>query len=769
MRPYVSDYITTLSKQRQERISDVLEEARIGKEQLNAVAKRLEESFGEYVPLILSKEIANKTIDSEGMAGNMRDVALRLRDLFALSNLISLLLDSNAAVLEADIKNIEDELIALEKQAYNFSFLMADNQTYNYAHLEAFSDERGREWRDVTPDRSGSFGATALAAVRMDEGVLALPETTPGNYGMTAQIVASNATAYKVSDTGLNNLLTRGSSTGWKLVVATPGPVTSSLTTGNPGVQAKIEFTLSQPAPMSEIRVVPFSDMAVEVLQVTVYSEGTDGVDLLETKRVIDRPFTFYFPMQSVSRFEILVSQPIYERVTRVEKAEEYRYKQLIDEIKLSRQNQEIKRSALNIRSIERTIRSDTVNVSIPNTLLRSDRGPFDPVRFALARRLNMTELWRSSTDRARLFYDTLEKAELGLTDQLTWNDEELIYRSQDEWVPRVITDNASTQVVESGYNYYYTLGLYSVAAGASAPGFKGVFVSKPMPGSGDIGEVRLKTSQKNYTLAFTDRHNALLTSVEYSVSNHPDPSTEDTWVPILPVGTEEIDAERMFPDASGACYFRFPASTTARIGVFKDGYEMDIPFESYIYNQAKSQVNGVRIAGDMFSSSNILTCSYTPVGEHNTVSFASRGFTEVPLISAYDANGAGEEFLATGDRNTVTLSNEPYIDAGISSTSGYQPVVVRLNDGTVAINKTDYTTGKATTMPDDGYYYIHSGTTLMFNQAITQPFRVYYQYLQNNVRVRVVLRCNSKDFVSPKVDYFHLKAKVRKSDTTKL
>lgn len=50
----------------------------------------------------------------------------------------------------------------------------------------------------------------------------------------------------------------------------------------------------------------------------------------------------------------------------------------------------------------------------------------------------------------------------------------------------------------------------------------------------------------------------------------------------------------------------------------------------------------------------------------------------------------------------------------------------------------------------------------LIFNQPITSAFRVFYSYLENNVRVRVVLRSDDKNFVSPKADLYQIKAKVR-------
>ena len=55
----------------------------------------------------------------------------------------------------------------------------------------------------------------------------------------------------------------------------------------------------------------------------------------------------------------------------------------------------------------------------------------------------------------------------------------------------------------------------------------------------------------------------------------------------------------------------------------------------------------------------------------------------------------------------------------------------------------------------------------LIFNRIIDTTLKVFYQYLKNDVRTRVVLRANNKDLVSPKADYYQIKAKTRKADTS--
>jgi hypothetical protein len=322
----------------------------------------------------------------------------------------------------------------------------------------------------------------------------------------------------------------------------------------------------------------------------------------------------------------------------------------------------------------------------------------------------------------------------------------------------------------ESGFSYVYHLGLSSVAIGLTEASYKGVFISKPMPASGNIGEVRLKTKEENYHLSFTNRHSDVLTSVEYSVSSRPNPNKESDWVPILPVGNGRVVGERLFLDVFSRADFRFLVNSAEPISIYRNGYRITQPSESYIQGDITAAYQGVLIGEGRYRADDIFTCDYIPAGNATVVNFERAGFADVPLVTAYDNTGAGEKFSSSGERNTITLSNSPYINEVKYLSPGYSPLTIQFNDGTVARNYTDYRLDVTSAMPDDdNYYYIHSGNTVRFNKPIFKSFKVYYQYLQNNVRVRVVLRCNSLDFVSPKVDFYHLKAKIRQSDMRRM
>lgn len=785
MRPYLNNYFETLSGRRQERVSSLLEEARVGKEQLDELANRLHSTItGEgFSPVALGKDQADSLIRSDNTSLNIRDITLRIRDLYRISNLISLLLNSHASVLVADVKALEDELIAMEKLAFNFAFLLSDNQSFDYGYLESFSDERGRDGRfSVVPDRSGSpFGPAAHAAVRVDEGVLSLPQSLANSHGLSGEILKGNATAFAVSDTGLKNVFSKGTSTGWKMTLATAGPITAPLpeANGRTGAQVMLEFRLSQPAPCSEIKLVPFADMPIEVLQVTTYNGEDDstGKNLLDSPRIMDRPLTLHFVMESVVRFRVLLNQPTYERVTKFEKVAEHRYMELVREINNQRTIGVKRHSRKGVNHLERAEQARIMgktyySSSLPSTDLSPTYGPMNTKQLAKILRYKLSSRWQKVVGKkSYIVYDVVKLS--GHMKEVTRNSADPTfnklthYLTTDNPIHQVIERPPLTGFTEAGFDYHYNVGLHYVGIGTEAPGFKGVFVSKPLPSPGDIGEVRIKTEEDNYIVPVSSRNSKIVTSVEYSVSNKSNPIEENDWLPILPAGQHKVEGERLFFDEAGQAYLRFPAQSSQLLSIYRNGYLISLDSSAFIRGTPGSFI-GLRLKGS-FTPDDIFTCDYFPVGDPSVINFQAYGFDLPPLVSVHSTDGTGEKFLSTGERNTVNLSYFPYIDPAQAAAGGYQPIVVKFDDGTVAQNLTDYQTNKTVPLPPSDYYYIHSGDTLMFNQPIKKPFRVYYQYLQNNVRVRTILRCNAKDFVSPKVDYVHVKAKTRRPDARRL
>ena len=97
-----------------------------------------------------------------------------------------------------------------------------------------------------------------------------------------------------------------------------------------------------------------------------------------------------------------------------------------------------------------------------------------------------------------------------------------------------------------------------------------------------------------------------------------------------------------------------------------------------------------------------------------------------------------------------------------------YNPVLVTTSSGEEVVNLTDYSGGVQGVLSpeEEKLQFIHNGRNLIFNRLIDEPFRAYYQYLPSNTRLRIVLRSNHKDFVTPKVHAAQVKAKIHTADS---
>lgn len=840
MRQYINDFVQTLTDRRQRRVGDILQEVLLSKEDLTILSDKLKSEFSRFTPLTLPIVSRNSLINGVKHYSNMREFQLRVNELYDISGTVSNLIDSHASILTSQIKEIEDELDGLEKISTNYAFLLGDAKAYNFAYIEPFNDEFGREtdFSFTISDRAKlTFGPYEKASVRSDEGTLCLSTFLRGQP-INGTIIDSNCLAYVKESTPLEQAFVEGSDTGWQVVIASPTPITNTLHdyTDMSGAQVVIELTVPQPAPASEIKLSPFSDYAIELAQVIIYPKDEDGAStaLLTESISLDQPTTLHFPMQSVSRVRVVLVQPIYNRklkpvnqlesvslsittsnsrIIHVNDARHYnqvttnglkvRLPSIIDSLRKINLQRVVRLFSSN------TTRTESIDLSFnPSSVsLKSTVGNID---FAISNSIPtdfQVERWGNQR-----LDDMLSNTKGKLQDIESWAgnslDQEYIFKAALNLIPdmseifRRTTSQFNSSGINSssgypldprnsvtplgppvvlppaavGYEYEYMLGLYHIGLGIGEIGQKGHFISKAMDVNGDIGQIRLKTAGTNYISPNPLLDSPYMTSVEYSVSNRANPSEESDWTPIIPISDDVVVGERFYPDIAGVGYFRFPANPRDYIAIYKNGYKLNITSDNWLKSANGLEIIGVRIPFGQFIAEDFLTVDYRPLGQFDVISFENKGFSQTPLVASFDDNGAGEGFTNTTGTNEITLRFSPYIDdvqvaaSSYSSLYGllpYQPIVVKFDDGTIAINLTNYLNGDQSVLPaSTGYYFIHSGQVLKFNQPVNSNFRVYYQHLQNNVRVRVVLRCNSKDFVSPKVDYFQVKAKTRRPTT---
>lgn len=311
----------------------------------------------------------------------------------------------------------------------------------------------------------------------------------------------------------------------------------------------------------------------------------------------------------------------------------------------------------------------------------------------------------------------------------------------------------------------------------------RSVFVSKKIPIDGL--PMRVKMNAEYFEeLNYLENDPALdKTGAEFSVSVKNNPTFEEDWIPIIPYGDTFVRGELLYANNQGETSLRFLPSEES-LKIFENSVQRD--FGSY-------EVNGKNLKIFKYNQNNKYHASYTP----SNLSVAK----EIPLFSKSTANPVlvnasfnginGERFEKTNSDNSVRITYAPYISqeklvnsvySAINGTvttnkssfgnfdySSYSPVKVLFEDGSTAINLSNYILSSSQIpifYQSDSVLFIHSGQTILFNKFIDAPFRVIYQHIPNIFRYRIVLRSLNNTSENYSVDRLLFKFSLEKDST---
>lgn len=816
MNPFLNNFIQSLGSGDVKRVNDVLAKAKVSSNQLDRVAQQLRDATFFDLNLTIPTTRPHSVARAEAFQNAFESFDERIEAIFTASNNISLLIDTYSSSLLSDIAAVESELNGLEKAIGNYAFLLSDAKSHDYAFLEPFSDLIGQELdNSYLSDRDkGSFTREQTVALDPQEGSISISNNLNTTYALTGKLVKTNYLPYVRSDTGVDNSTSETDKKGWRTSIASPSPIRSVLAEYDDlyvtppsqyaGPLAIVDYILDSPATCDTIKIIPFSEFEVEITQIVIYhgQEGQEKQPMLDNPVTIDSPINLFFPMTSVSKFRVYLRQPLYTRILpNANRRQEDLQRESISVIVNYNQD---KSSELNIlfRDLISKItaihgkNADTLKVSdIPLSKVKlTDVDSFE--KFVMDIRYQKPSVIKTIDNGDRPDpRSTIGPIDKPQTSIINSEVEKLIHDMRKRLIGLGYYRFGSTSTSEADKSlepknglqtkgggraeekapepllYGYSMGLRNVTIGSGTKGFKAVYVSKVLDAPSDLTDVKIRVSDFNYKVRNNQNETQPVTSVEYSVTNDSNPQIEDAWFPILSADQHSVLGERLLLDAQGKAYFRFPASFDAPLTVFKNNEPLRLnPTNDYISN-GKQHITGVIIPQMMISGTDIFTCNYTPAYDASLVNFEALGGASPSLASAFSSDGVGETVSNAFGQLSAQLTRSPYVDSTklseldpILGLTGYQPIVLRFEDGSVALNFTDYVDGENLVLDanSDSYQYIHSGHTLVFNKPLVKAFRVYYKYIPCNVRFRVVLRCNYSTFISPKVDFVHLKAKTR-------
>jgi len=333
----------------------------------------------------------------------------------------------------------------------------------------------------------------------------------------------------------------------------------------------------------------------------------------------------------------------------------------------------------------------------------------------------------------------------------------------------------------ESYDNYEYSFGIGSIDfyVTKSAEVDKACYVSKKINTDGQV--VALKAKVKELKVDSSTRSNVYdisdFFSHELSISNSQTPSRESDWIPILPYDADTVSSEVLFFDTNSLfCNLRFRAVPDSII-LYVDGMIVESSKYSYVYASNRLYLQDPNI----FKPLSTWCASYEPdlsTIDAYQIDFEKYGVFKDSAKRYYGQNGSGEIFYGTGLDRTIDLSYVPYVRQKYIANSsynaqtgtvfaddgsGYSPITVRLLDGTLAINMTNYTNRpeKVVFPTSTGTFYVQNGKKLIFNTEVQQSFVVEYEYIPNDTRFRLITRKNVPEVVSSAMDSVLLKMKV--------
>lgn len=343
------------------------------------------------------------------------------------------------------------------------------------------------------------------------------------------------------------------------------------------------------------------------------------------------------------------------------------------------------------------------------------------------------------------------------------------------------VTKYLESKEISNSYEYSFSLNSISFGLNESQTQNKACFISKKIEMSGAPLGVKgvVNVVKERRDLSFTRYDLKEAGSYELSVSWSDMVNLESSWTPLMAELDGKIDSEVLFFDNLNVATLRF-VPLPASIKVYKNGF-LENP-NLWSYSQIGNYIN--------YSTTIDRNSIYVVEYEVDLINY-KQNLVDIDSLSnsrfavrAYSSDGTpGEKFFGTGSGNRIMLSHIPFMEdkfatavyndlyGTINTTEnvGYSPVIVTLDNGTVAVNLTNYTKNsfeKGSFYNTDQYLFFQSGKELIFNQPITNQVSVKYSYIPSSLRFRLIIRNNIPGIYNGiSVNNVVLKCKVKNLD----
>jgi hypothetical protein len=320
------------------------------------------------------------------------------------------------------------------------------------------------------------------------------------------------------------------------------------------------------------------------------------------------------------------------------------------------------------------------------------------------------------------------------------------------------ITKYLNSKEITNSYEYSFSLRNISFGVNSNVTLNKACFISKKIETQGSVIGIKAIANiiKERQNLNYTNLDLREPGSVELSISFSENIISESNWIPILHSLNNKVDSEVLFFNNIKNATLRFkPKSSTIKI--YKNGLLENPNNWSYATTLNIISYNQTPDAGAIY----VIEYEVDQTDYNQSILDLTKVNAGSVAIKSYSSSGKqGQEFSSTGPGNKVKLEHIPYIEDKFSTASyndnygtintidniGYSPISIILNDGSTAINLTNYLSNsfeKASFYQTTEYLFYQNGKDIIFNRPINEKFTVQYNYIPSAIRFRAIIRNN--------------------------
>lgn len=366
MQTQLSDYVTSFSSQSRKAVKSVLADSSAEKSELGRLINKISSFTGpsDYSPAMIRQM---QPIQRSIILDMFRDLDLRLKTQYDISQSIMLLGSSMSNVFGGELQKIEKDISYMDSYINNYSFISGEDDLYNSSFIENFDNEQNSYINEnqniVIPDRDGSsFSGSQLAHVDSATGTLKYSK----NYNFLLNNISNNeiksitydtnfSKQFISSDTGVEKIFNSVNSQCWSLTAKSPFVIKTSIfdqpeySNYRNGVEVpfsaqvavKIEF--NRLLPLARLRISPNYTKGLLVAQIVVETEdtrnSTRSSKVLSKKPLLDATYSLekdndidFDQTYQVKSIIVIFSQTNYTR-TKISPIQSESSSKLISEI----------------------------------------------------------------------------------------------------------------------------------------------------------------------------------------------------------------------------------------------------------------------------------------------------------------------------------------------------------------------------------------------------------------------------------------------------